>query len=156
MELSPLSTRVFSHHVVVSHHHRQSINQPHTAPHAGWLAGWLAGVVVSHRQSINQPHTARWLAGWLAGWAQSAVLEGLKVEARARKKGKTGPLELYGEASDDEEGGEGAGGTAKMMKKKGGGGAGSVLPIGFGTGGCGWVLCDGQKGFACMNACMDA
>jgi hypothetical protein len=63
---------------------------------------------------------------------QSAVLEGLKVEARARKKGKTGPLELYGGAADDEDGETGG---DRGSKKKGGGPG--VLPIGFGTGG--WV-----------------
>ena len=57
------------------------------------------------------------------------MLEGLKVEARARKKGKTGPLELYGGAPGEEGAEEGAG----EMKKGGGPG---VLPIGFGTGAC--------------------
>jgi len=62
-------------------------------------------------------------------------MEGLRREAQARKKGKTGPLELHTHHPAEEEGGE-EGGREGGRKAGGGGGGGgaAVLPLDFGAG----------------------
>ena len=102
------------------------------AHRTAWVSGWGYWVMRLLTDGTTTPSFAFFTQYTTTPHSQSAVLEGLKVEARARKKGKTGPLELYGGAP----GGEGEDEEEQKKKKKGGGTG--VLPIGFGTGGF-WV-----------------